>query len=85
MDEYVDALLKELAFTWQRFQKKSILMRFISEAVRRQPWSAEQLDRVLELIGRHFSFEHLKEYTVEAGRPDSITEEKLRGDPKAWS
>ncbi len=28
-------------------------------------------------MGEHFDFSHLKEYTVEAGRPDSITEEKL--------
>ena len=31
-----------------------------------------------EFPGRTFSFEHLKEYTIEAGRPDSITEDKLR-------
>ena len=40
--------------------------------------SAQQMDRVLSFLEEHFSFEHLKEYTIEAGRPDSITEDKLR-------
>ena len=30
------------------------------------------------MIDEKFSREHLLEYTVEAGRPDSITEEKLK-------
>ncbi len=32
----------------------------------------------MSCIDEHFPREHLLEYTVEAGRPDSITEEKLR-------
>lgn len=39
--------------------------------------SAEQLDRLMEAASRSFSFTHLEEYTVEAGRPDTITTEKL--------
>ena len=37
----------------------------------------EQLDRLLTHLETHFSYEDLKEITVEAGRPDSITWEKL--------
>lgn len=47
--------------------------------------SAEQLERILFCIDElflsdmlHGGREHLLEYTVEAGRPDSITEEKLQ-------
>ena len=40
--------------------------------------SEEQLERLLSCIDRCFSREHLLEYTVEAGRPDSITEGKLK-------
>ena len=54
MDEYVDALLKELAFIAE-VSKKSILMRFIWEAVRRQPLSAQQMDQVLSFLEEHFS------------------------------
>ena len=38
---------------------------------------ADQLDRLLAVIGECFDLEHVLEFTVEAGRPDSITEEKL--------
>jgi oxygen-independent coproporphyrinogen-3 oxidase len=37
----------------------------------------EQLERLLTHIENQFCFKDLKEYTVEAGRPDSITKEKL--------
>ena len=39
--------------------------------------SAGQLHRLLEALETHFSYAHLKELTVEAGRPDSVTPEKL--------
>jgi len=39
--------------------------------------SAGQLDRLLERIAAAIDFSHCTEYTVEAGRPDTITAEKL--------
>jgi hypothetical protein len=39
--------------------------------------SAVQLDGLLSWIGKHFDLNGIREYTVEAGRPDTITEEKL--------
>lgn len=39
---------------------------------------AEQLDRLLTHVEKTFSLKELKEFTVEAGRPDSITREKLK-------
>ncbi len=39
--------------------------------------SAEQLDRLCGALERHFDLGGLREYTVEAGRPDTITAEKL--------
>ncbi|MCI8300340.1 MAG: coproporphyrinogen dehydrogenase HemZ [Lachnospiraceae bacterium] len=36
-----------------------------------------QLERLLSKIETSFEFSHLAEYTVEAGRPDSITRDKL--------
>ena len=38
----------------------------------------EQLRRLLSHIQETFDFTWVKEYTVEAGRPDSITREKLQ-------
>ena len=40
--------------------------------------SPEQLERVCSLLEREFDFSALREYTVEAGRPDTISAEKLR-------
>lgn len=39
--------------------------------------SAEQLDRLMGKISGSFNLENVREYTVEAGRPDTITFEKL--------
>ncbi len=39
--------------------------------------SAEQLEKLMTVISENFDLKDLREYTVEAGRPDTITEEKL--------
>ncbi len=40
--------------------------------------SPDQLERVCSLLEREFDLSALREYTVEAGRPDTISAEKLR-------
>ncbi len=40
--------------------------------------SASQLERVLTRMEQRFDLQNLREFTIEAGRPDTITEEKLR-------
>ncbi len=40
--------------------------------------TAEQLDTIMKTVSRNFNISSALEYTVEAGRPDTITEEKLR-------
>ena len=39
---------------------------------------APQLDRLCAVLAENFDLSALREYTVEAGRPDTITEEKIR-------
>lgn len=39
---------------------------------------APQMDRLLGAIENSFDLSHLREYTVEVGRPDTVTPEKLR-------
>ena len=39
--------------------------------------SAEQLSKVLGAVGRSFDLSRCREFTVEAGRPDTVTKEKL--------
>lgn len=40
--------------------------------------TAQQLERVMDSVSRNFDLSGIREYTVEAGRPDSITPEKLK-------
>ena len=40
--------------------------------------SAEQLEKVMNSLKKSFDISKIREYTVEAGRSDTITEEKLR-------
>lgn len=40
--------------------------------------SAEDLRTIMECVARNFDLNSIREYSVEAGRPDTITEEKLR-------
>jgi oxygen-independent coproporphyrinogen-3 oxidase len=40
--------------------------------------SASQLDTLLNYVSKHLISDNVKEFTVEAGRPDTITEEKLK-------
>ena len=40
--------------------------------------TAQQLDRLCSRIAERFDLSALREYTVEAGRPDTITDDKLR-------
>lgn len=76
MDTYVDAMLKELEFT-SRLMKDKKLDTFYMGGGTPTTLEPEQLDRVLSFFEEHFDTTGLKEYTIEAGRPDSITRDKL--------
>ena len=77
MDAYVDALCKELEFIAERSKNKKLNTIYIGGGTP-TTLTAEQLERLMSWIDEKFSREYLLEYTVEAGRPDSITEEKLK-------
>ena len=76
VDEYLDAVCKELTFIAERSKKKKLNTIYIGGGTP-TTLSAKQLDRLLTHLETHFSYADLKEITVEAGRPDSITREKL--------
>ena len=77
MDSYLDALCKEIEAYGQAVKGRKLNTIYIGGGT---PTTLEpqQLSRLLTLIDDTFSYEDLKEYTIEAGRPDSITEEKLK-------
>ena len=76
VDEYVDAVCKELEFIASVSKNKKLNTVYMGGGTP-TTLEAEQMDRILTHLEKHFSFDDLKEITVEAGRPDSITREKL--------
>ncbi len=76
VDEYLDAVCKELTFIAEKSQNKKLNTIYIGGGTP-TTLEPEQLDRLLTHVETHFSYADLKEITVEAGRPDSITREKL--------
>ena len=78
VDEYLDAVCKELSFIGEiaKRNNKKLNTVYIGGGTP-TTLEAKQLDRLLTHLENNFSFEDLKEITVEAGRPDSITREKL--------
>lgn len=76
MDEYVDALIKELSYIADVSSAKKLNTVYMGGGTP-TTLSAAQMDRVLTYLEKSFSFKDLKEFTIEAGRPDSITREKL--------
>lgn len=77
VDAYLDALEKEIDFTAETCKNKKLNSVYIGGGT---PTTLEpyQLDRLITKIQNSFSFEDCVEFTVEAGRPDSITREKLQ-------
>ena len=77
LDDYLDALEKEMAFTAESCKEKSLTTIYIGGGT---PTSLdeEHLEKLLTLVDKYFDTKSLLEYTIEAGRPDSITYEKLQ-------
>ena len=69
-------MLKEMTFT-ARLMKDKTLDTFYMGGGTPTTLEAGQLDRVLGFFESTFDTSKLKEYTIEAGRPDSITKDKL--------
>lgn len=82
VDAYLEALFKEIDYVSQEKRGIPIRSLYIGGGT---PTSLneEQLSRLLTFIDERFDVASIEEYTVEAGRPDTITEEKLRIIKKA--
>ena len=76
VDAYLDALEKEIEFTAEAYKDKVLNTIYIGGGTP-TTLSPKQLDRLLTKLEKSFDFSGIVEYTVEAGRPDSITREKL--------
>ena len=76
-DAYLDALTKELEYLGTCMPGKKLQTVYIGGGTPTS-LSAEQLERLLTAVRTYLPMENCIEYTVEAGRPDSITERKLK-------
>ena len=75
--EYLTALEKEMAATAELMSGKVLDTVYIGGGTP-TTLSAEELDRLLNSLKNFFDFSTVQEFTVEAGRADSITIEKLQ-------
>ena len=75
-DTYVEALCKELLAVSKMYKGKKLQTVYMGGGT---PTSLEgyQLSKILNVVKKNFDLSNLLELTVEAGRPDSITREKL--------
>ena len=77
MDSYIDCLIREMEYAAEVYRDKILDCVYIGGGTP-TTLEVEQLDRLLTNLKRLYDFSTVKEFTVEAGRADSITEEKLR-------
>ena len=75
--DYLTALEKEVDAVAQMYQHKILDTVYIGGGTPTS-LSAEELDRLLSKLKSTFDFSTVQEFTVEAGRADSIMEEKLQ-------
>jgi len=79
MGQYVDKLCEEVRYTAQTAEKAGLNLKSIyigggtPTAV-----SAQQLKQIMQTVKDNFDLSKVEEYTVEAGRPDCTTKEKLQ-------
>jgi coproporphyrinogen dehydrogenase HemZ len=78
MDQYLTALLKEIQFVSEEMKKKG----WVAESIyigggTPTTLNSRQLHRLFAALKGSFQNDALKEFTLEAGRPDTITAEKM--------
>ncbi len=76
VEPYLEALFKEIEYAGTCFPKKKLVSIYIGGGTP-TTLTADQMRRLLKKVKETFDFTYLREWTVEAGRPDSITREKL--------
>lgn len=76
VEEYLNSLFKEIEYAAGCLGKKKLETIYIGGGTP-TTLTADQLERLLEKVRASFDFTNVKEFTVEAGRPDSITMDKL--------
>ena len=78
IDEYVELLVKEIAATGEYARRNNLRLETVYfGGGTPTTLTASQLAVIFNAIENDFDLSTVREYTVEAGRPDTVTEEKL--------
>ena len=77
VEPYIEALCKEIEATKNLIKDKKLQTVYFGGGTPTAV-SADQLRRVIHKVKECFDFSGVREFTVEAGRPDSISMEKLK-------
>lgn len=77
VEQYIDCLIREMDYVREVYKDKILDTVYIGGGTP-TTLEAEQLDRLITALKEHFDFSTVQEFTVEAGRADSITREKLQ-------
>ncbi len=79
MPEYVEYLIKEIKETGRIAKKLGLCLESVYYGGGTPTALTEELlKKVTDAVSESFELEGIKEYTIEAGRPDSVTREKFR-------
>ncbi len=76
VEQYIDCLIKEMDFVREVYKDRILDTVYIGGGTP-TTLEADQLDRLISALKERFDFSTVQEFTVEAGRADSITREKL--------
>ena len=79
LEPYLEALIKEIAYTGKLLKQSSYHIRslYIGGGTP-TTLNARQMERLLAAINEHFDLSRCLEFTVEGGRPDTLDPEKLQ-------
>lgn len=73
---YLAALEKEMAYVAEAYRGKKLISVYVGGGTP-SSISAEEMDQLCSMIENSFDMSHVREFTIEAGRPDSTTYDKL--------
>ena len=76
VERYIDCLIREMDYVREVYKDKILDTVYIGGGTP-TTLEADQLDRLIMALKERFDFNTVQEFTVEAGRADSITREKL--------
>ncbi len=76
VDDYVECVIREMEYVAGKYAHRILDSVYIGGGTP-TTLEAAQLDKLITALKKFFDFSTVKEFTVEAGRADSITREKL--------